>query len=644
MYHLIIDDKEIEVLKGTTVLNAARLAGVEIPTLCDHPALEPYGGCRLCLVEIEGARTLQPACTLPASNNMVIHTQTKKVTDARKFVLSMLFSERNHFCPYCQVSGGDCELQNAAYDEEMTHWPLQPNWNHFEVDASHPYFILDHNRCILCRRCVRACAELVGNYTLGMEERGSKTMLTADLGVPLGSSSCVSCGVCVQICPTGALIDRWSAYRGHETDVQKTDTICVGCSLGCGIDVITRNNSLVRIDGDWDAEINGGVLCEVGRFLPMNDSRQKLVTPLIRRDGSLKAATWDEAMTAITDKLHPLLNNNRGGIAAIISTRLPIESLHLFKQIFADNFGSKMVTSTEEGYYTVGFDGAGKQIEQQNGLNAIGESDLIMTIGVDLSNDHQVAGFFVKRSIEKGTRVIPIHTEKTSMDSLTPYDTLIQKGSELNFVQALNAKLNGEPYEEKLSKSNVPVSKLEEIANLLKQAENALIIFGSEFSAKNKPEVVQAIIQLAKNNKINFINFKGKANSYAAANLGLDSKFVVNNDQVAYLTLGDEEPSQLLLQRVENAAFTIVHASYHSAVTAMADVVLPVTNWLEQDGHYISADGIVQKALVALQPSVDVRSNQDILEDLATRLQIEIDNQWLQSILQSTASAEVQPA
>jgi len=161
MYHLIIDDKEIEVQKGTTVLNAARLAGVEIPTLCDHPALEPYGGCRLCLVEIEGARTLQPACTLPASNNMVIHTQTKKVTDARKFVLSMLFSERNHFCPYCQVSGGDCELQNAAYDEEMTHWPLQPNWNHFEVDASHPYFILDHNRCILCRRCVRACAELV---------------------------------------------------------------------------------------------------------------------------------------------------------------------------------------------------------------------------------------------------------------------------------------------------------------------------------------------------------------------------------------------------------------------------------------------------------------------------------------------------
>ena len=149
MYHLKIDDKEIDVPEGTTVLNAARIAGIDIPTLCDHPALEPYGGCRLCLVEIEGARTLQPACTLPVSDKMVIKTQTDKVKDARKFVLSMIFSERNHFCPYCQVSGSDCELQNAAYGEGMTHWPIQPNWQPFPVDASHPYFVLDHKQNII---------------------------------------------------------------------------------------------------------------------------------------------------------------------------------------------------------------------------------------------------------------------------------------------------------------------------------------------------------------------------------------------------------------------------------------------------------------------------------------------------------------
>src|SRR5690606_10061380 len=141
----------------------------------------------------------QAACTIPVSNNMVIHTESEKVKKAREFALSLIFSERNHFCPYCQVSGGDCELQNAAYRLGMTHWPLQPNWQPFPVDASHPYIILEHNRCILCRRCIRACNELVGVNTLGVANRGARTFIIADFEVPLGESTCVSCGMCVQV-------------------------------------------------------------------------------------------------------------------------------------------------------------------------------------------------------------------------------------------------------------------------------------------------------------------------------------------------------------------------------------------------------------------------------------------------------------
>ena len=303
MVNLTIDGKKIEVKEGTTVLNAARSAGIEIPTLCDHPQLTPYGGCRLCLVEVEGARTLQPSCTLPAGNNMVVKTDTEKVREARKFVLTMIFSERNHFCPYCQVSGGDCELQNAAYAEDMTHWPLQPNWKPYPVDASHPFIILEHNRCILCRRCVRACGELIGNFTLGFEERGADSALVADLGLPLGESSCIGCGTCVQVCPTGALIDRWSAYQGKETEVDITKTICQGCSVGCGVEVMTRDNRLVRIEGDWDDAVSGGVICEVGRFHPMTEERERLLTPMIRKDGKLKAATWDDAVAAVAAKM-----------------------------------------------------------------------------------------------------------------------------------------------------------------------------------------------------------------------------------------------------------------------------------------------------------------------------------------------------
>src|SRR6266498_5621274 len=174
MVQITINGKQIEVPEGTTVLRAAEMAGVTIPRLCDHKELTPYGGCRLCIVEVQGVRVPMASCTLPVNNGMVVNTETDAIKKSRKFVLSMLFSERNHFCQFCQVSGGDCELQNAAYHEEMTHWPIQPGWNNFPVDTSHPYFVLDNNRCILCRRCVRACAEMAGNFTLS-----ATTMLLA---------------------------------------------------------------------------------------------------------------------------------------------------------------------------------------------------------------------------------------------------------------------------------------------------------------------------------------------------------------------------------------------------------------------------------------------------------------------------------
>jgi formate dehydrogenase major subunit len=283
MINLTIDGKTIEVPEGTTVLEAARRADIHIPTLCDHKELVPFGGCRLCLVEVEGMRTLQPSCTLPANTGMVVKTNTLKTLEARKFVLSLIFSERNHFCPYCQVSGGDCDLQNAAYAEGMDHWPLQPNWKKYEVDASHKFFILENNRCILCRRCVRACNELAGNFTLGVEDRGPDSVIVADLGVSLGESTCISCGMCVQVCPTGALIDRQSAYKGRDSQVEHNPTLCVGCSVGCGVDVITRDNHVVRIESIWENPVSNGVLCQVGRFNPLEDGRERILTPLVRK-------------------------------------------------------------------------------------------------------------------------------------------------------------------------------------------------------------------------------------------------------------------------------------------------------------------------------------------------------------------------
>src|SRR5512146_195556 len=416
---VIINNKTIEVPQGTTVLHAARMAGFEIPTLCDHEALLPYGGCRLCLVEVQGARTLQPSCTLPCSDSMVVKTESEKITQARRFVLTLLFSERNHFCPYCQVSGGDCELQNAALKEGMSSWPLPPNWQQYPVDASHENFVLDHNRCILCRRCVRACGELVGNYTLGFEERGAKSFLVADFGVPLGESTCVACGTCTQVCPTGAIIDRVSAYRGKVIQVEHHNTICLGCSVGCGIDVLTRDNNLVRIEGDWSAAVNGGVICKIGRYEAMEENRQRITSPLVRRGDVLQPATWDEALDEIAFHLKPLVGKNGSGIAAMASTRLPAESLFAFKDLFRRGFQSDLVTSTEEGTTTAlaaGLaDALGKPFEGH--LGALQSADCVLNIGVNLVDNHQVVGFFVKRILPQGVKLVTIDPETNPLDA-----------------------------------------------------------------------------------------------------------------------------------------------------------------------------------------------------------------------------------
>jgi formate dehydrogenase major subunit len=518
MVNLTIDGKSIQVPDGTSVLHAAQSAGIQIPTLCDHPKVTPYGGCRLCLVEIEGARTLQPSCTLPVSPNMVVRTNTEKVLGARKFVLTMLFSERNHFCPYCQVSGGDCELQNAAYAEGMDHWPLQPNWQPFGMDASHPYIILEHNRCILCRRCVRACSELVGNHTLGFEERGAKSFLVADLGTPLGESSCVSCGTCVQICPTGALIDRWSAYRGRETQVDSTRSICLGCSVGCGINILTRDGSLVRIEGDWDAKLNDGVICKTGRFLPMSDQHDRITTPLVRKDGKLKAATWEEAFNVITTKMKPLTGKPDDGVAAVASTRLPVEALATFRQVFVSGMKSNMVTTTEEGATTrSGSIVSGSRKKAFEGkLSDILSADVIVLVNADVVNDHEVAGFFVKRAKTAGAHLIVVDTSANPLDELADM-TIKASKVDASDVLAAFADAQGQPGKPKTGATA-------EAAAVIAHAGNPVYVYGKGSSTDS----VIALVELAKVTHGSVINLKGQANSFAAAQLGLDQSFKLN--------------------------------------------------------------------------------------------------------------------
>jgi formate dehydrogenase major subunit len=654
MIHVTIDGRSIEVPEQTTVLNAARMAGITIPTLCDLPALKPYGSCRLCVVEIEGFRTLQSSCTLPVNEGMVVRTNTPKLHEARKFILSLIFSERNHFCMFCQKSGGDCELQNAAYGEGMDHWPMQPAWNNFEVDASHPYYTVDQNRCILCRRCVRACAEVVGNNTLAIENRGSSCMLIADYGVPFGESSCIRCGTCVQVCPTGALIDRRSAYLGLDVKADHVDSICLGCSVGCGIDVIAYNNQIHHVEGQYQAPVNGGLLCELGRYQSFYDERKRIISPLLRKNGQLEPVSWDEAVQAVADRFNAVTGKS---VAALASTRLPAETLHTFKTLFAGKLGSPIVAGIEEGATT------GLQAEvvtpgvTLNGsLEALKEADCVIAIGVDLARSHQVAGFFIKRNLVKGTRVIVIDPGDNQMSAFADYILDPKTGSDevlLYGMMAAIASLGLDQGElpagfdmQKYSistvsqQTGVSAETLVAASRELATAKKPVFVYGKGLTQSRSTGALKALVALARLvNSPALVSPKGKANSMAAHAYGLDVAFNPEGCQAVYIALGDDVPSDRMMQALDKVPFVAVQAAYASPLVERADVVFPVEMWAEQDGNFMNMEGRLQQAHAALKAPQGVLSNTAVLLKLAGSLNIEVGDGWKEELLQHAPAA-----
>lgn len=205
---LRIDGRDLAVPEGTTLLQAAREAGIPIPTLCHLEGLSPVAACRLCLVEIEGSDKLLPACITPAAEGMVVHTATPRLQDIRRTVVELLFTEGNHVCAIC-VANGHCELQDLAVTTGMDHSRLPYRFPDRTVDLSHPLYGLDHNRCVLCTRCVRVCDEVEGAHVWDVGWRGEHCRIIAGLEEPWGAvDACTDCGKCVQVCPTGALFHK----------------------------------------------------------------------------------------------------------------------------------------------------------------------------------------------------------------------------------------------------------------------------------------------------------------------------------------------------------------------------------------------------------------------------------------------------
>ncbi len=281
---LTINNQRVTAPEGSTILEAARLVGIRIPTLCHHPDLTNVGACRMCVVSVEGARGLQTACTTPIFEGMVVNTESEEARATRRFVLEMLLSDHPNDCMTCE-SNGACELQDLVY-EYGVEWPQHAGTRHqYKVGADpNPFVLIDRNKCILCGRCARACEEIQVCDVWNVARRGFATKLVAGADQQMLDARCESCGQCVAYCPVGALYDKMSTKLGRAHQVTKVTTVCPYCGVGCQFDLNVRDGRVIRVTSNPNAPVNGMALCVKGRYgYDFIHHPDRLTKPRVRR-------------------------------------------------------------------------------------------------------------------------------------------------------------------------------------------------------------------------------------------------------------------------------------------------------------------------------------------------------------------------
>ena len=315
---LTIDGRQIVAEQGLTVLKVAQQAGIYIPTLCADGALEPFGACRLCIVQVEKLRGFPTSCNLPATDGMVVRTSSPRIDSIRRNIVELLLSDHPTDCLTCQQNNR-CELQKVAAYVGVRQMRFKGEKRSYAIDDSNPFYARDLERCILCGKCVRVCDEIQGRNSIYYAYRGLKTTIATVMDRPVAKSNCESCGQCVDKCPVGALYPKSNMRYGLPTG--ETKTICPYCGVGCSLILETRNNYVIAVRGDPDGPANQGRTCVKGHFgHEFIHHPDRLTQPLIRQGGELVKSSWDQALDLVATKLAQIKTEHGGNAIGVLTS------------------------------------------------------------------------------------------------------------------------------------------------------------------------------------------------------------------------------------------------------------------------------------------------------------------------------------
>jgi formate dehydrogenase alpha subunit len=668
---LIIDGKRVEAEGKKTILDVARENDIYIPALCDHPILDPFSGCRLCIVEVQGRRGYAPSCSTYIEEGMEVKSDSPQLRKVRKEILGLILTEHPDACLICtekkscdefkstirkvgEITGcvlcpnnGRCDLQDVVEAVAIDKVSFPSVYRDFAVKKNDPFFDRNYNLCILCGRCVRVCHELRGASTVHFVNRGSEARIGTVLDRPLHESGCQFCGACVDVCPTGALTERAIKYEPLPDGTAKT--ICPLCGMGCELDVMLAGDRILNAKPSEKGSVNRGQACVKGRFLIANTvySSQRILHPMIRRKKELEVVSWEEALNFVAQKIKTYKGNE---IGFVTSPQLSCEDSYI-----AEKF-SREVVKTRNVCMTTGFTPLDSlsNLARKNGIEPsfnfnredISQAEVIFLAGTDLTVSHPMLWLEVLQAVREGAKLvvaspfeiggirhaslwIPVKPESEDLLFKCIAKVILKgggtNGQDLEGYKSFKRTLDRLNLPEAAEGTGIDEHTLQQAAELLMQGRACFILGMGLTQFPWKDPSTAELWNLALLCKGQLIPL-GPENNFRGVfelerNKSHNTKFLpqiiqdTRKGQIKALYL----IGSVALDKKKRAEFLVVQDSYMNEIAEKADAIFPAATFAETDGTVVNVEGRIQRYLSVIKPLGDSKPDWWILSQLAKK-------------------------
>lgn len=652
LVNITVNGKQLSVPAGTLLIDACKNVGIEVPSFCYYPGLSLQGACRMCLVEIEKMPKMQTACTTPVAEGMVVQTETEKVVQARKSMLELLLANHPLDCPVCDA-GGECELQDMTFKYGAAESKFIDIKSHREEQQWSPVVFFDRPRCILCYRCVRVCGEGMDVWALGVQNRGQSSVIAPNQGDHL---ECEECGMCIDICPVGALTSGAYRYKTRPWEMTHVGTVCTHCGDGCLTTLGVRRSDtgveIVRGDNRDKSGINGDFLCVKGRYaFDFANSAQRITTPMIRKNGELVPATWNQALESIGKKLSEIKAANGGSAIGVIGSNRTTNEENYLLQKFARVV---LETNNIDHHRTADYASFAKAIAankaQTASMRDVFNAPAVLLMGNDPTEQHPLLAWQIRNNVRlHRSKFYVVNSRPIKLRRQASTFTQIPAGAEGAFARYIAGE---DAAADAVVSASLTRDELAALRDKLKGEQNLVVIFGSEIKGAD----VEALVGF--NPGAKFICLGDYANSRGAADMGVLPDLLPGYAPVSSSTAYHKEwpgvpttPGMNLREMFDAAKsgklkallvvgsnpvarygidpyalhgpFVVVQDMFLTETALTADVVLPVLNAYEKSGTFTNTCGDLQMLKKAGEVS-SAKSDFEIIVRIAAAMGFDV--------------------